>query len=80
TLTSLLPALPALLALAGSICLAIGITLHQREMAEQQGHLDERLKEWVGPNEVGSRQQLEQDIQKVGELFELVERIQYLAD
>ena len=75
--TTLLPALPALLTLAGSICLAIGITLRQREMAEQQRNLDERLNEWVSSNEVENRQQLEQEIQKVGELFEL---IQYLAD
>ncbi|MFQ5944042.1 MAG: hypothetical protein ACE5JF_10855 [Anaerolineales bacterium] len=79
-MTALLPALPALLALAGSICLAIGITLRQRETAEQQRQIEERLSEWVGSNEVDSRQQLKQDIQKVGELFELMERIQYLTD
>ena len=76
-MTNLLPTLPALLALAGAVCLAIGITLRQREMAEQQRGLDERLNEWVGSNQVENRQHLEQEIQKVGELFEL---IQYLAE
>ena len=79
-MTTLLQALPALLAVAGAICLAIGITLRQREMAEQQRQLEERLKDRVVSAEVGSQQRLEQDIQKVGELFELMERIQYLAD